>query len=157
MLESSRKDPGLWVETEIMEVNTPIALDCYERALPLPTSSPLIYNQLSKLTYLPEAREAHETGLGAVQNVPIFKNLLQDRFFLSVWISSQHWHWLTARLYGAQCASVLAAWAYRRCLRPLECTHTHLYTCWYFSAHTHAQTKGRKKGTKEKWNDLHTF
>lgn len=64
-----------------MEVYTPIALVCYERALPLPTSSPLMHNQLSELTYLPEVCEAHGRGLALVQKVPIYKNLFQDRFF----------------------------------------------------------------------------
>lgn len=36
-------------------------------------------NQLSNLTYLPEACEAHGTGLAVVQKVPICIDLFQDR------------------------------------------------------------------------------
>lgn len=124
-----------------MEVNTPIALVCYERALPLPTSFPLMHNQLSDLTYLPEASEAHGTGLAAVQNVPVYKKTAD---FLSVWISSLHWRWLTLQVwcvYSAQCSYVPAA----RDLSPHQHTHTHTSTP---APHTRRPKGG--KGTKEK-------
>lgn len=147
-----------------MEVNTPIAFVCFERALPLPTSSPLMHNQLSKPTYLPEACETLGTRLAAVQKVPICKNLLRDRFserldfffaLTLIDIAGATCVWCTAQLR----ACLLPRFE-SRCLQPPEPhthTYTHLYTCWCFPAHTHTHTHRPKggKGTKEKLNDLH--
>lgn len=131
-----------------MEVNIPIALVCYERALPLPTSSPSMHNQLSNLTYLPDAWEAHGTGLAVVQRVPIYNIFSSKTDFLGVWISSLRWHWLTLRVwcvYGAQCTSVPAAksrWAH---------THTSTPAGTFLRTHTH-RPKGEKGDQRKiKW------
>ncbi len=144
ILDSPATSPQLQVKKQIMEVNTPIALVCFERALPLPTSSPLMRNQLSNLTYLPEACETHGTRLAAVQKVPVCKDLLQDRF-------SEHLDFFSALtlidIVGATCAWCTVR--LRACCQGSH-TYTHFYTC---SPHT-GRPKGGK-GTKEKSNDLH--
>lgn len=119
-----------------MEVNTPIALVCYERALPFPTSSPKMHNQLSNLTYLPKACEAHGTGRAVIQKVPIYKNLLQDRF-------SERLDFFSA---------LTLDWRRRfRCVRG-EHTHTRGRTPLHLLAHTLTQTKGRKRDQRKmKW------
>lgn len=128
-----------------MEVNTPIALVCYERALPLPTSFPLMHNQLSDLTYLPEASQAHGTGLAAVQKVPVYK---KDRFserldFLFVLTLID-----VAGVMCVQCAVQLCACC--QGLEPPRNTHTPLHLLVLSSRHT--QTKGRKRDQRKiKW------
>lgn len=126
----------------IMKVYTPIALVCYEETLPLPISSPLMHNQLSNLTYLPEVCEAHEgRGEMEVQKVPICRNFLQDRFsecleFLFV---------LTLiDIVGPMCAPCTM---YRRagCQSSYSPTHTPLHLLVLSCTHTQGgeSTKGK--------------
>ncbi len=157
ILESSAMGPGLWVKKYIMEVNTPIALVCFERALPLPTSSPSMHNQLSNLTYLPEACEAHGTGLAVVQKVPMYKKFAPRQIF---WASG--FPLCTDIDWRCGCDACTAHSA-PPCLLPrrrtVVCsplsTHTHTSTPADTFLRTHTSRPKGGKGTKEKLNDLH--
>ena len=146
----SDRPRGFECKNKSWKLILPLLWSVYERALPLPTSSPLMHNQLSKLTYLPEAREAHGTRPAVVQNngTNLQKNLLPDRPFPSVWFSSLLWHWLTLRV-----RRVHSAKAEKTAVRTH--TSTPAGTCLRTHTHTHPRRPKGGKGTKEKQNDLH--
>ena len=115
----------------------------YERALPLPTSSPLMHNQLSKLTYLPDAHEAHGTGPAVVQKkktVPICEKICSQTGF------SERLVFVFALtlidIAGTTCAQCQG--------RENRCSHTHLYTCRFLPARTHKHTHTQADQREEK-------
>lgn len=137
-----------------MEINTPIALVCYERALRLPTSSPSKHNQLSDLTYLPEACKTHGTGLAVVQKVPIYKNFGPRQIFWAsgflLWVDTDWRCWCDVCMVHSAPPCLLPRPSFAVC-SPLS-THRHTHTPLHLLVLSCTQTKERKRDQRKiKW------
>lgn len=119
-------------------------------------------NQLSKLTYLPQACEAHGKGWGVIQKVPNSANLLWDWFFSE----RLDFFFVLTLIDGCEC-DVCVWWTVRLCaccqgLEPqFAASRAHAYLPPFSPTpagpllHTAMQTKGREGGggatKKQKW------
>lgn len=134
-----------------MEINTPIALVCYERALRLPTSSPSKHNQLSDLTYLPEACKTHGTGLAVVQKVPIYKNFGPRQIFWAsgflLWVDTDWRCWCDVCMVHSAPPCLLPRPSFAVC-SPLS-THRHTHTPLHLLVLSCTQTKERKRDQRK--------